>query len=299
MKFFLFPRQEDTLIKEDTGDKLQYPIILNYHMAIGYCIFRLLIGYWILVYCLFNCFFLYFTMKKMNLKPNIKYIAFDADDTLWDNEPFYRALEHVFNDAMLPYMSAEESSAELYKTEIANLALFGYGAKAYTLSILETALRLSKDKLPVSSIRKILEAGKKLTDSPLVLLDNVEDVLKILAKKYKLILATKGDLLDQERKLRKSRLEKYFHHIEIMSDKQVIDYQKLLAHLDIEAGEFLMIGNSMRSDIVPVLELGAYAIHIPYHTTWAHEKMEGVELSKDRFMEIETLLKIPEECPWI
>lgn len=233
------------------------------------------------------------------MKPVIKYIAFDADDTLWDNEPFYRALEHVFNEAMLPYMTPEESSAELYKTEVANLPLYGYGAKAYTLSILETALRLSEDKLPMISVRKILEAGKQLTDSPLVLLDHVEAALKALTPAYKLILATKGDLLDQERKLRKSRLEKYFHHIEIMSDKQLSDYRKLLDHLEIKADEFLMIGNSMRSDIVPVIELGGYAIHIPYHTTWAHEKMDNIDLPPARFMKIESLVKIPEECPWI
>ncbi len=232
-------------------------------------------------------------------KPDIKYIAFDADDTLWDNEPFYRALEHVFNDIMSDRMSPEESSAELYKTEIANLPLFGYGAKAYTLSILETALRLSQNTLLAEDINKILEAGKQLTDSPLVLLDNVEEVLKALAPNYKLILATKGDLLDQERKLKKSRLEKYFHHIEIMSDKQKKDYKKLFHHLDIEAHEFLMIGNSMRSDIFPVIELGGYAIHIPYHTTWAHEKMEDIDLPEDRFMEIDSLLGIPNKCPWI
>ena len=237
--------------------------------------------------------------NNMKNKPNIKYIAFDADDTLWDNEPFYRALEHVFNEIMLDRMTPEESSAELFKTEIANLPLLGYGAKAYTLSILETALRLSNDTLPAASVRRILDAGKQLTDSPLVLLDNVEEVLKALAPKHKLILATKGDLLDQERKLKKSRLEKYFHHIEIMSDKQTGDYKKLFQHLDIEANEFLMIGNSMRSDIFPVIELGGFAIHIPYHTTWEHEKMENVELPKDRFMEIETLLNIPEKCPWI
>ena len=247
----------------------------------------------------FSRLFLYSHMEKAMKKPDIKYIAFDADDTLWDNEPFYRALEHIFNEAMLPYMDAEESSAELFITEIANLPLYGFGAKAYTLSILETALRLSKDKLPITEFRKILEAGKKLTDSPLVLLDDVEDTLKALADNYKLILATKGDLLDQERKLRKSGLEKYFHHIEVMSDKQVSDYEKLLRHLDIEAREFLMIGNSMRSDIVPVLELGGYAIHIPYHTTWAHEKMDAVDLPEDRFMEIERLIMIPEKCPWI
>jgi len=242
----------------------------------------------------------YLGMKsKIKNKPDIKYIAFDADDTLWDNEPFYRALEHIFNEIFLDKMSPEESSAELFKTEIANLPLFGYGAKAYTLSILETALRLSHNTLPAKDVSKILEAGKQLTDSPLVLLDNVEAVLKALAPKYKLILATKGDLLDQERKLKKSKLEKYFHHIEIMSDKQENDYRKLFQHLEIKACEFLMIGNSMRSDIVPVIELGGYAIHVPYHTTWAHEKMEDIDLPEDRFLEIDSLLNIPKECPWI
>ena len=233
------------------------------------------------------------------MKPDIKYIGFDADDTLWDNEPFYRALEHLFNEILLSKMSPEESSAELYKTEIANLSLFGYGAKAYTLSIIETALRLTDNRISGADIDKILQAGKQLTDSPLVLLDNVEEVLKALTPKYKLILATKGDLLDQERKLKKSRLEKYFHHIEVMSDKQIPDYEKLLKHLDIQAKEFLMIGNSVRSDIFPVLELGGYAIHIPYHTTWAHEKMDNADLPSERYMEIETLLKIPDKCPWI
>jgi hypothetical protein len=141
------------------------------------------------------------------MNTHIKYIAFDADDTLWDNEPFYRDLEHLFNSLLLDRMNAEESSAELFKTEVANLPLYGFGAKAYTLSILETALRLTDDTIPVASLKKILEKGKALTDSPLILLDHVEDALKVLSQKYKLILATKGDLLDQERKLKKSGLE--------------------------------------------------------------------------------------------
>lgn len=233
------------------------------------------------------------------MNTEIKYIAFDADDTLWENEPFYRNLEHLFNDLLLDRMSAEESSAELFKTEIANLSLYGFGAKAYTLSILETVLYLTDDTIPVKSIKKILEKGKSLTDTPLILLDHVEKTLKELSKNYKLILATKGDLLDQERKLRKSGLEQYFHHIEIMSDKQSEDYMKLLRRLGINAKEFLMIGNSIRSDVIPVLELGGYAIHIPYHTTWAHEKIDKVDLPEDRFMKIKTISDIQKKCPWI
>lgn len=233
------------------------------------------------------------------MNTNIQYIAFDADDTLWDNEPFYRDLEHLFNDLLLDRISAKKSSEELFKTEVANLPLYGFGAKAYTLSILETALRLSNDTIPIASIKKILEKGKALTDSPLILLDHVENTLKDLSQNYKLILATKGDLLDQERKLKKSGLEQYFHHIEIMSDKQTEDYTRLLHHLDIDAKEFLMVGNSMRSDIIPVVKLGAYAIHIPYHTTWAHEAVEAVDLPKERFLEIDSISKIAQECPWI
>lgn len=237
-------------------------------------------------------------MKTSNTY-QIRYIAFDADDTLWDNEPHYRALEHLFCEIMEEYLPAEESSMELFKTEVANIPLYGYGAKAYTLSILETALRISNNTLPAAQINRILQAGKHLADSPIRLLDDVENVLKTLSRIYPLIVATKGDLLDQERKLRKSGLESYFHHIEIMSNKEEEDYRKLLRHLNIEAAEFLMIGNSLRSDVIPVLNLGGYAVHIPYHTTWLHEKIDVVELPADRFMELPSIADIPGKCKWL
>ncbi|MCK4813615.1 MAG: HAD family hydrolase [Candidatus Marinimicrobia bacterium] len=235
----------------------------------------------------------------MHIRPDIKIIGFDADDTLWASEPYYRALEQVFCDLVQDIMPPEISSRELYKTELGNMPLYGYGAKAYTLSIIETALRISNNKLPETSIQTILEAGKNLADSPLELLDNVEAVLKNLSLRYKLIVATKGDLLDQERKLKKSKLESYFHHIEIMSDKQTGDYQKLFQHLDIKAEEFLIIGNSLKSDVLPVLELGGYAIHIPYHTTWLHEKMDACNLPQERFIKVESITQILQDCPWI
>ncbi|MBN2781180.1 MAG: HAD family hydrolase [Candidatus Marinimicrobia bacterium] len=235
----------------------------------------------------------------MTAAPEIKIIGFDADDTLWDNEPYYRSLEDVFCEVMKDILPPEESSKELYKTEVSNLPLYGYGSKAYTLSILETALRLSREQLPAASIARILKAGKQLSDSPLKLLDHVETVLQNLAPYYKLIVVTKGDLIDQERKLKKSRLERYFHHIEIMSDKQPGDYEKLFRHLDIRPEEFLMVGNSLRSDILPVVELGGYAVHIPYHTTWLHEKVGDIQLPAERFREIASILKLLDECPWI
>ena len=141
------------------------------------------------------------------------------------------------------------------------------------LSMVECALKLSNYTVPQSIIEEILNIGKDMLEKPIVLIDGVEEVLKFLHGKYKLIVATKGDLLDQERKLDKSGLLKYFHHIEVRSEKKVPDYQKLIKHLDIPAKQLLMIGNSLKSDVLPLVELGASAIHIPFHTTWAHEEV--------------------------
>ncbi|MFA5326740.1 MAG: HAD family hydrolase [Prolixibacteraceae bacterium] len=203
---------------------------------------------------------------------SIRVIGFDADDTLWVNEPFYQDVEKVFCKILKPYQTEETTSAELLKTEIQNLEIFGYGAKGFILSMLETAIRETNHVVKSSEIEQIIETGKSLLTMPIQLLDGVEEVLKKLQRKYKLILATKGDLLDQEQKLRRSGLIGYFHHIEIMSDKQEDNYLKLLSHLDIEPSEFLMIGNSVKSDILPVLNIGAQAVHVPFEVMWQHEK---------------------------
>ncbi|HTE12624.1 MAG TPA: HAD hydrolase-like protein, partial [Chitinophagaceae bacterium] len=161
----------------------------------------------------------------------------------------------------------------LFKTEIANLSLYGYGVKGFILSMIEAALHISNNTLNIIIIEKIIQYGKELLERPIEMLDGVEDVLKSLSGKYKLVVATKGDLLDQERKLKKSGIEHYFHHTEIMSDKQEKDYLKLIKHLDIPPAAFLMIGNSIKSDVLPVLEVGGHGVHVPYHTTWAHEQV--------------------------
>ena len=225
---------------------------------------------------------------------DIKVICFDADDTLWENEPFYRNTEQQFTQLMTGWADQETSDKELLKTEIANLPLYGYGAKSFVLSMLETALNLSNNKLPVSTVAKIIQLGRDLINAPLQLLTGVEEVLKFLQNKYRLIVATKGDLLDQERKLANSNLEKYFHHIEIMSEKDPANYLKLIKHLDIEANQFLMIGNSVKSDIIPVLKIGGYAIHIPCATTWAHEHVEDFQADRKHFREIKELTQIIE-----
>jgi putative hydrolase of the HAD superfamily len=205
---------------------------------------------------------------------DVKIIAFDADDTLWVNEPYFQEVERKFCALLEDYLPHHSVSQELFRTEMQNLPWYGYGAKAFMLSMIETALRVSDKTLNVAIVEKTIQYGKELLDKPIELLDDVEHVLKTLKGRYRLVVVTKGDLLDQERKLKKSGLEHFFHHIEIMSDKKEDDYQKLIRHLDIRPDQFMMIGNSLKSDILPVLNLGGYGVHIPYHTTWEHEKIE-------------------------
>jgi len=205
------------------------------------------------------------------MQNTIMVIGFDADDTLWVNEPFYLEVEKEFCQIMKPYLNEAETSKELFRTEMQNLEIYGYGAKGFILAMLETALRATEGKITSEEISKILDVGKTLLAMPIQLLDGVENVLQKLQGKYKLILVTKGDLLDQERKLQKSGLIGYFHHIEIMSDKHENNYRKLLSHLDIQPHEFLMVGNSIKSDILPVINFGAKAIHVPFEVTWQHE----------------------------
>ncbi|WP_309608519.1 HAD family hydrolase [Flavobacterium sp.] len=204
---------------------------------------------------------------------NLKVIAFDADDTLFVNEPYFQEVEQKFCALMQDYLSHQGLSQELFKTEIENLDLYGYGIKGYILSMIEAAMKISNNTISLEIIEKIIIYGKELLQKPIELLDGVEETLKALSGKYKLIVATKGDLKDQQSKLHRSGLGHYFHHIEVMADKQEINYQKLLKRLEIEASEFFMIGNSLKSDVLPVLGIGGYAVHIPFHTTWEHEKI--------------------------
>ena len=203
----------------------------------------------------------------------LKVIAFDADDTLFINEPHFQETEEKFCALMSDYLSHQGLSQALFKTEIDNLDLYGYGIKGYVLSMIEAAMRISNNTISMEVIEKIIVLGKELLQKPIELLDGVEDTLKALHGKYKLVVATKGDLKDQQRKLHDSGLGPYFHHIEVMADKQEVNYQKLLKRLEIEPDEFFMIGNSLKSDVLPVLAIGGHAVHIPFHTTWEHEKI--------------------------
>lgn len=205
-------------------------------------------------------------------------IAFDADDTLWSNEPFFQEVEQKYIELLKPYgISAEEISAELFRTEMGNLETLGYGAKAFTISMLETALRIAGDSISADKISRIIILGKSLLQIPVEPLPGVKETLKALKGRsgYKLIAATKGDLLDQKNKLKRSGLDDYFDHIEVMADKTEAEYLRLMNMLQVPPERFVMVGNSLKSDIQPVLAVGGRGVHIPFEIMWQREKIES------------------------
>ncbi|MBT8311559.1 MAG: HAD hydrolase-like protein [Flavobacteriaceae bacterium] len=212
---------------------------------------------------------------------HIKVIGFDADDTLWVNETYFRETEEKFADLLEQYETKNKVDQELFRKEMDNLELYGYGIKSFMLSMIESALELSNKSVGQETIHEIITMGKRMISKPVELLEGVEEVLGALESKYRLIVLTKGDLLDQERKLEKSGLSRYFHHVEVLSDKKEVNYQHLLDHLEVDVKEFLMVGNSLKSDVLPILNIGAQAIHVPFHTTWAHEVVPPEEHGND------------------
>ena len=223
----------------------------------------------------------------------IRTIGFDADDTLWVNETYFRETEDKFAALLQEFETKNKIDNELFAKEMENLRLYGYGVKGFMLSMLETALELSSGQVNSQTLSKIIAMGKEMIEKPVELLDGVEEVLQYLAPNYRLIVMTKGDLLDQERKLQKSGLSKYFQHVEVLSDKKEKNYSDLLTHLQIQVDEFVMIGNSLKSDVLPLLNIGAKAIHIPFHTTWAHEEVSEKEIDKDHhYLKIEGLTQL-------
>lgn len=221
----------------------------------------------------------------------LKVIAFDADDTLWVNETFFREAETSFCNLLEDFMPHHSVNQELYRIEVGNIELYGYGIKAFMLSMIQTASVITENKVDFSIVDKIMEIGHDMMNKPVELLDGVQEVIEELHGRYKLVVATKGDLVDQERKLAKSGLDHYFHHIEIMSEKRAGNYQKLIKHLDCHPSEFLMIGNSIKSDVLPVIDLGGNAIHIPFHTTWEHEVVKH-HIDEDSFISLQSVREI-------
>ena len=211
------------------------------------------------------------------MKPQeIKVIAFDADDTLWDCQSWFDEVQTKCCELLAPWATAREVSEGLFETERKNLPLTGYGTKAFTLSLVENAVRVSNEQLTGDVVMKLLMLGQDLLRFPTTPLPEVEETLRQLAEQrhYRLVVFTKGELMDQEGKLRRSGLEQYFSHVETVSNKTEREYRQLCENLDIAPEQTLMVGNSFRSDIAPALAAGAWAVHIPYHVVWELEKSE-------------------------
>ena len=224
----------------------------------------------------------------------IDVIAFDADDTLWHNETLYSYAQDRFRELLVTYDSDHAVLDELYETEMANLPYYGYGIKSFALSMIETAIRISGGEIATREILEIIDIAKEMKQAPVSLIEHVEKVIQTLSKTYRLMLITKGDLLDQERKIRHSGLASYFDHVEVVADKTADIYRTLLAKHSIVPERFVMVGNSLRGDILPVVSLGARAVYIPYHLTWAHETVPVNPDEALGYVELEHIGLLPE-----
>lgn len=201
-------------------------------------------------------------------------IAFDADDTLWQNEQLFINAQAKLKHLLSHYHSPEWIEERLYQTELRNLQHFGYGIKGFTLSMIETAIELTEGRIEGREIQTIIDVAKEMLTADIELLEHVADTIASLNPTYTLMIITKGDLHDQERKVARSGLAEHFQHIEIVSDKRPENYAALLRRYNIVPERFMMIGNSLRSDILPVLSLGARAVYVPHALTWTHESAE-------------------------
>ena len=208
----------------------------------------------------------------------MKLIAFDADDTLWVNEPNYVDVKQKLCELLAHYIDEETLSQRFYNAQIRNLHLFGYGAKSFMLSMIETAIELTNGAITGAEIQQIIDVSRQLIQFPIEVLDGVRDALETLSKQFDLMVLTKGDLFDQESKIARSGLGHYFKHVEIVSEKNEQTYQQILRKYNVQPADFVMIGNSLKSDILPVVHIGGQAIHIPYAVTWSHEQVEDEQL---------------------
>jgi putative hydrolase of the HAD superfamily len=216
-------------------------------------------------------------------------IAFDADDTLWHTEHLYSDAEVRFAQLLAPYGIAEPVEQKLFATESANLRLFGFGIKSFALSMIETAITLTDGRISGHDIQRVIDLAKGMLSADVELLEHAEDAVLSLSQTFPLMIITKGDLLDQESKIERSGLGRHFKYIEVVSDKTRDSYAALLARHNLRPEGFLMVGNSLRSDVLPVLALGARAVHIPHRLTWAHERVSPEELAGVQYVELEHL----------
>jgi putative hydrolase of the HAD superfamily len=223
----------------------------------------------------------------------IETVMLDGDDTLWHNEPLFAEMTTRFLALLAPYHTAEWIHERLYETEVRNLRHYGYGIKSFVLSMIETAIELTEGRIGGSEINVVLEFGKEMLDAPVSLLEHAEDAVAQLAGSYRLMLVTKGDLFDQESKIARSGLADYFDAVEIVAEKSLPVYRAIASRYGMNFETAVMVGDSLRSDILPVAQAGGYAIHVPYGTTWQHEIVHEDEMSGYEYQTATGIREVP------
>lgn len=221
-------------------------------------------------------------------------VALDADDTLWHNEPIFTATQERFRALLTAYHDAAWIDERLYAAEKRNLQHFGYGVKGFVLSMIETAVELTEGRISGAEVQRIIDMGREMLVAPVELLDGVSETVGELAEGHRLMLLTKGDLFDQEAKLARSGLGEHFSAIEIVSEKDARTYAAVMARHGVEPSRFVMVGNSLKSDVLPVLEAGAAAVHVPYAVTWIHEQVPAEALHGKEFARLESIRELPD-----
>ena len=225
----------------------------------------------------------------------IKLVGFDGDDTLWHSEGYYQWVHDEFERLVGTYVDLADARVHerLLDTEKRNISLFGYGAKGMTLSMIETAIEITGARISATDVRQLLRLGKQVLAHPVELLPGIRDAVMAVAREFQVVLITKGDLFHQEAKVAQSGLADLFHRIEIVSEKDAATYQRVLGEFSLEAAQFAMVGNSLRSDIEPVVALGGWGVYMPYHVTWAHEMETDLSGEHPRYVEVAS----PDEIP--
>ena len=231
----------------------------------------------------------------MSHKPlaGITTVGFDADDTLWESEAFFAVTEQRFLALLAPWCASKEVAASLLETERSNLAHFGYGVKGFTLSMIESAIELTEGAIPSNALAEIIGWGREMMAHPVEVIDGVADVLDVLAPTFRLVLITKGDLFHQESKVAESGLADRFEAVDILSEKDEPSYQRVLDRLGVDASEFAMVGNSVRSDIEPIVAIGGHGIHIPHSITWAVEEATGEPEAAQQWTTLGSIHEVP------
>ena len=223
----------------------------------------------------------------------VRVVGFDGDDTLWHSETRFHVTQGEFHELLERHVPEADADRRLAEMELKNLGIYGYGVKSFTLSMLETAIELTEGQIPASDLKVILGWGKRMLMEPTELLEGVEETLHKLSPSYDLLLITKGDLFDQESKLAQSGLGDLFLGVEILTEKNVDSYRGVFRRRSIQPEDFVMVGNSLRSDIVPVVSLGGHAVHIPYEVTWDHEHVPEEEMPKEGWRRIASIRELP------